>query len=386
MKNNDSSNGQKHLRNSINDLFYYKDSYQECRRDFVFNCNSIKQKVSNANLFNFKVKSSADKDLKVDLFHIPARRNNKKLLIISSGVHGIEGFVGSALQNMILKEHAENDNLGDYGMLLIHGVNPYGFKFLRRVTENNVDLNRNCSVSEQLYQIQNNGYKDLYDLLNPKGKVKTSIFRERYFYLETANKILTSSIKTLRQAVLQGQYDFEEGLYFGGKTFEPQVELLIPIIKDISTHYNKILCIDIHTGYGDRGKLHLLLNPIKDAIKRNSIEELFNGMQIDWGDSDDFYTFTGDFPGFIAQIRPDIPVYPITFEFGTINNKGMLGSIKSIHNMITENQGAHYGYRNEHDEKSVHDNFMEMYYPSSQEWRLKVMEQFRNTMQLLVER
>jgi hypothetical protein len=29
---------------------------------------------------------------------------------------------------------------------------------------------------------------------------------------------------------------------------------------------------------------------------------------------------------------------------------------------------------------------MEMYYPSSQEWRLQVMEQFRNMMQVVVKR
>jgi hypothetical protein len=68
----------------------------------------------------------------------------QRLLAISSGIHGVEGFAGSAIQHQLLAEQWDGLDLpGDTGLLLVHAVNPYGFAELRRVNENNVDLNRN---------------------------------------------------------------------------------------------------------------------------------------------------------------------------------------------------------------------------------------------------
>ena len=41
--------------------------------------------------------------------------------------------------------------------------------------------------------------------------------------------------------------------------------------------------------------------------------------------------------------------------------------------MILENQGEHYGYKNEKNETKVKHMFNELYYPSSSVWRSKVI-------------
>src|SRR5262245_36907188 len=65
----------------------------------------------------------------------------RRLLLHSSGLHGIEGFAGSAIQLQLL------DNVPalppDAALVIVHILNPYGMSWLRRVNENNVDLNRN---------------------------------------------------------------------------------------------------------------------------------------------------------------------------------------------------------------------------------------------------
>ncbi len=83
-----------------------------------------------------------DDGLFIDILHLPPNQNTGKLLVISSGVHGVEGYPGSAVQQMFLNELLSSDVISEMGVLIIHGVNPYGFKFQRRVSENNVDLNR----------------------------------------------------------------------------------------------------------------------------------------------------------------------------------------------------------------------------------------------------
>jgi len=61
------------------------------------------------------------------------------------------------------------------------------------------------------------------------------------------------------------------------------------------------------------------------------------------------------------------------FECGTLNSLTTLGSVKSIHNRILENQGNRFGYHTHEDSLRVMKHFMEMYNPSSETWRSKVM-------------
>ena len=60
-------------------------------------------------------------------------------------------------------------------------------------------------------------------------------------------------------------------------------------------------------------------------------------------------------------------------EYGTLNSQTTLGSVKSIHNMILENQGTQYGYKDAQDSIKIKQSFMEMYNPSSEKWRTKIM-------------
>ena len=69
----------------------------------------------------------------------------QKLLIVSSACHGAEGFCGSGVQVFALHDEAWRQHAREAGVavLYVHALNPYGFSHLRRVTHENVDLNRN---------------------------------------------------------------------------------------------------------------------------------------------------------------------------------------------------------------------------------------------------
>jgi preprotein translocase subunit SecA len=139
--------------------------------------------------------------------------------------------------------------------------------------------------------------------------------------------------------------------------------------------YLRIIQVDLHTGYGERGKMHLFPNPPKTQQIRQATEELYAGYQIDWGDSKDFYTINGDFSNLFVEMFPDKQIVPMTLEFGTMDSQKTMGSLKSIQTMILENQGFHHGYRNAHTEKVVKERIREMYNPSSEVWRTLVMDQ-----------
>ncbi|MBU1344582.1 MAG: DUF2817 domain-containing protein [Proteobacteria bacterium] len=362
------------------DLKYFQESYVDCRRHFIDEADKIKETYKEVQISALKIESLVDPDLTIDYCYIPAQKSFKRLLILTSGVHGIEGYVGSAVQQMFLSEQVKENSLDELGVLIIHAINPYGFKYQRRVTENNVDLNRNSSTDNSLFKSVNKGYNDLNAFLNQKQKVSLTSFGHFFFQITAIQKIIRHSMGTLRQAVLQGQYQYEKGIYFGGKALEPSVKILTPLIQQIAEPYDMVFNIDLHTGYGENGTLHLFPNPIKDEKKKAMIETIFSGNSIDWGDKEDFYTVTGDFSTYLGDIIPEKLFLNMAFEFGTLDTQTTLGAIKALHNVVIENQGVQYGYRSEKDEKEVKSRYLAGYYPSSEAWRSKAVEDARQTL------
>ena len=86
-------------------------------------------------------------------------------IVISSGLHGVEGFAGSAIQRQCIANGVPEG----YRLVLIHALNPFGMACSRRVNENNVDLNRNFCASPEEFSGASDGYKMLEPFLNPTG-------------------------------------------------------------------------------------------------------------------------------------------------------------------------------------------------------------------------
>jgi len=367
-------------------LDYFHITYDDCRSAFIGKINLLVSQYQGVEVYKFDVPSEIDPDLTVDICYIPAQESPNSLIILSSGTHGVEGFAGSAIQLMVTEEILSPGYLDSTGLLFIHGLNPYGMKYLRRVTENNIDLNRNCAADEAHYDTENEGYEKVYDMLNPQGKANHRSLRNRNLHLIVIQKILAVTMRALRQAILQGQYEYPEGLYYGGKELEPQIDAITPILREKMKPYTRILTIDLHTGYGENGTMHLFPNPVADPHIKAQMEELFAGYTIDWGDSADFYTIFGSFADYIGTLAPGKSYYPMVFEFGTLDSQKTFGSIRSLHNMILENQGFHNGYKKEKTETKIKENLLEMYYPSNDVWRSKVIIDAKKIFELVFER
>ena len=379
------SPGDKGIPVNEENLVYFQESYDDCRNAFLAEADNVLAKFNQGRLFSVRVPSKVDQELFTDFIYIPPLADTTKLLVLSSAVHGIEGYAGSAVQQMFLKEMVNEDLLNKMGILIIHAVNPYGFKYGRRVTENNVDLNRNSEVNPALFQTKNDGYLTLIDMLNPEGEVSEGNLRSQFFYLIAISKMLKESMSVLRQAVLQGQYEIPDGIYFGGTDFEPQIDSMTAILPGIFKPYEQILEIDLHTGYGARRVLHLFSNPVDDPEIKAKTEAIFTGHPIDWGDKADFYVISGGFASsYLGKLNPEAEYLNMAFEWGTFDSQKTLGSLQSISRVINENQGIHYGYKNERQEKKVKLSSKEMYYSDSGAWRSEVIRSGREMLKLVV--
>jgi hypothetical protein len=362
-------------------LVYFQDSYDACREAFLEDARKAAGAFEQAELCSVQVPSSVDDHLYVDFLYIPPTDSSDKLLVLSSAVHGVEGYTGSAVQQMFEQEMLGPELLSKMGILVIHSVNPYGFKYGRRVTEHNVDLNRNSDTDPALFQIKNPGYGALYDMLNPQGEASTASLRSQFFYMIAISKMMKESMSVLRQAVLQGQYEYPEGVYFGGTDFEPQIDSLQRILPAIFEPYRTILEIDLHTGYGARRVLHLFPNPVDDPELVRQTEAVFDGYHIDWGDTEDFYTITGGFADtFLKKIKPDATYLYMVFECGTFDTQKTFGSLKALQKIINENQGVHHGYKNSRQQEKIERELLEAYYPSSEAWRSEVLGSSRKVL------
>jgi len=369
-------------------LNFFYETYDENRDQFRKLATSLQMRFRNVEMSKFIVKSKLDSDLSIDAVYIPAQNETEKLLIMSSGVHGPEGFTGSAVQQYFMDEVLSEKALQNMGVLLIHAINPYGFKYLRRFTENNIDLNRNFDINKNFFSRKNVGYTKLYYFLNPQQEGKTGYFKNGFFFTKAIYYILRYKMKALRQATVQGQYEFKNGIFYGGNDFESQKKWLERLILENANDYEYIFTIDLHTGLGERGKLHLLPGNIQDERIKTLIEKVFKGRTIDWPNRDnEFYNYTGGFRDYVGKLIPaDKKYIQMGFEYGTLNSQTTVGAVRSLQNMILENQGFHHGFVNSKSERIVKKRFREMFFPSSEIWRSQIIKQTSEILLVLIDR
>ena len=176
-------------------------------------------------------------------------RNAERVLILSSACHGVEGFAGSGIQVALLGDASWREAVKASGaaVLYIHGLNPYGFSWWRRVTQENVDLNRNFHDFSQPLP-SNPGYDEIHHLLlphdwPPTAEVQAAI--QRY--------IAEHGAMAFQAAVSQGQHEHEDGLYFGGHNPTWSNVTLRHVLREDNVHTRHLGWIDFHTGLGPNG-------------------------------------------------------------------------------------------------------------------------------------
>src|SRR5437660_9471247 len=144
----------------------------------------------------------AGEELAIDIAQL-GTQNPRRVVLHSSGLHGVEGFAGSAIQLQLLNDVtrlAENTAL-----IVVHVLNPFGMAWLRRVNENNVDLNRN-SCFDGSYAGVPPAYTKLDSFLNPQGPPSSD-----FFLVKVASLVLRYVMATLKQSIAGGQYEYPKG-------------------------------------------------------------------------------------------------------------------------------------------------------------------------------
>lgn len=191
-------------------------------------------------------------ELAIDLAWL-GPRDARRVLVLISGTHGVEGYQGSAAQIGFL-QHTARALPADTAALLIHGLNPYGFAWVRRVNEDNIDLNRNyLDFSHPLPS--NPGYEEVHALILPEALTPAALGQVQQQLLAYMARVGKAAAAT---AITGGQYSHPDGIFYGGQSLCWSNRQL----ADIAGRYlqaARVICVlDHHTGLGPVGHTELI--------------------------------------------------------------------------------------------------------------------------------
>ncbi len=193
-------------------------------------------------------------ELALDLAWVGSR-SSSHVLVVASGTHGGEGFMGSGLQVQLLRDLAgdaggavEAELQREFSILFVHAHNPHGFSWVRRVNEDNIDLNRNF-VDFGSRVPANATYADLHDWLVPEDWGGPSF--------EAAERAIAEWVAQRGEgafyaAVGGGQYTHADGLFYGGTAPSWTRRSVAQLCARHLTGTARVSLLDLHTGLGPR--------------------------------------------------------------------------------------------------------------------------------------
>ena len=324
---------------------------------------------------------NGDEGLYIDSFYLPSTADRTNLVVLTTGVHGIEGYIGTVMLDVFFQDIYPTLNHENTGVLVIANVNPYGMKHYRRYNENNVDLNRNFILDwENFDRSSNKDYPKVDTFLGPTGKIGNALWHEAGFWASLAKTAITQGADTVSDALLTGQYEYPQGVYYGGNGDEASTVYLKDVFsKCLDSDYANIVHIDIHSGYGPRYNM-VIFNSVYETMNEAQSREAFGYDHIIAYDSESFYATTGDTTDFFYRLaeqkQADAEVYSTCFEFGTIGD-AFFDTILSLKYTIDENRNHWYPTNNATTAQIIHENYMELYYPTETAWREKTVADFK---------
>ena len=124
---------------AYSDVFF--NEYDEVRTYLLSKVDELNSAGIITELYSYPV--SEEDGLYIDTIYMPSTDKQTNLIVLTTGVHGIEGYIGSVMLDVFWTDIYPFFDRENTGVLIIANVNPYGMKYHRRYNENNVDLNRN---------------------------------------------------------------------------------------------------------------------------------------------------------------------------------------------------------------------------------------------------
>ena len=237
-------------------------SYAEARSKFLAAADAAGARITSHPM---PLTGPDGEELAVDVARLGPVEASGALLVVS-GTHGVEGYAGSVCQSAWLESlspegPATHTLPEDLAAVVVHAHNPYGFAWVRRVNEGNVDLNRNYGIDHR-DPPPNDGYDQIAVHLSPADLSAEALGEHDSALVAFGTE---HGFDALQAAVSGGQYRHPEGLFYGGS--EPAWSQLTmrQIVTDELSSSRRVAILDLHTGLGEKGALEIITHEHPDT-------------------------------------------------------------------------------------------------------------------------
>jgi len=306
--------------------------------------------------------------LTTETVYLSDTESPEKLLILTAGMHGVEGFVGAELVNRTITRHYKEMNSSKTALLVINFINPWGMKYFRRVNRENIDLNRNFIHPTMPERIQSQA---IFDLIDGKWQGRLRPLNLIRYYFSLIRCIIVDGIQNTNLAIFGGQYDSREQIYYGGQCITDENKNVLKWIDHYTADSVKqIVHFDLHTGYGPKYEL-TLINSSFDALnpflwKRN--------LKLDHVEIRDVY---GDMVDYLYKVDRDKyrDVFHTCVEFGTLGHS-VYHRFESLRVTILENEIWQKKITHQKTSEKILKKFINIYCPLNEKWWQKVEADF----------
>jgi len=351
----------------------FPETYEASRERFRSNLPAMQAMWPEAKLFHHAL--PGDEDLTIDWIYSDAIERNEKVLMLTTGEHGVECYVGSAMFQRFIEAYMPRLDPRTTGILLVHAINPWGMKHHRRGNADNIDLNRTFLWNMDFDPTFNPEYDRIDSFLNPPSKLSNLLLSDLVYFLGLVWHIGRMGLKSFDGAQLLGQYRQPKGLFYGGREMPEETRTLMGLYRQMLGSYGQVLHLDMHTGYGPRYQMSLVNSALD---KRTSMEfvKRFDYPLVVAATADEFYALRGDMIDYIYALQqnefPQTKLYATSFEFGTYGNT-LHGLIHSPRVMIHENRAYWHGAGGDEIHTRAKHGFEELFNPAAKDWREKAV-------------
>ncbi|MCC5635579.1 M14 family metallopeptidase [Nostoc sp. CHAB 5844] len=305
-----------------------------------------------------------EEDLTIDVA-ILGNSQPEQTLVVSSGLHGVEGFFGSAVQCALLEERLIGwcPTQGT-ALVLLHALNPYGFAWGRRWNEENIDLNRNFLLPNEEYIGSPQNYAEFNSFFNPTSP--PSPFEP--FFMKAIATIFRHGITALINTLPVGQYDFPQGLFFGGHRPSKTYEILAANLPRWIGDAKNVLHIDLHTGLGKKATYKLFINDPPDSASAQWLIEKFGADVVEpYQPERKIYKIRGGLGNWCQVMFPQCDYKFLTAEFGTYP------VIQVVEALRAENRAYFYSPPEHPSRQWTRQRLEEVFAPADIAWRHAVV-------------
>jgi hypothetical protein len=195
--------------------------------------------------------------------------------------------------------------------------------WLRRVNENNVDLNRNFLRGDERWEGAPALYRLLDPLLNPPSPPALDAFP-----LQLALFALRHGPTATQQAIAEGQFEFPRGLFFGGKSLESGPQSYLDWLRRHLAQAEYVFALDLHTGLGRRGEATLILEPGTGTTPVSELARTFGDPLVDPVAGEAVFRIRGGMGGVLPQSLPRARIDFVLQEIGTYPTRTVLRALR----------------------------------------------------------